>query len=286
MQYGVRVMTSPEATIVEPLVARVVHRSVIVGQAGAGPVVKLMFNLMPQGRPFAAGSDVAFLPPGSDGDAGSGGLRRYTIEAVGAVPFEDSIDITIYACEHAGSRDDGVAHWLHTLAQGDTLELYGPFAYPFYPPSGSRSNMILIGAGCGMVPFRQLAHKVQERKLDWMGKVLMLEGPQTGLEHRYLNQQGIDEHQYFDAATYRAFEALKTRYSGTALDVAESREGNMDALWRLMGQGSVYVYLAGYRAVADAMDAAMAAHLRLSGRWQDAKAELLRTGHWQEFLYD
>ena len=279
-------MSRPEVKVEEPVAARVVHRSVIVDAAGARPVVKMMFNLAPQGRDFLAGSDIAFLRPGFVGDDVSAGLRRYTVESVGQVPFEDSVDITIYVREHEGSHQNGIARHLGGLAQGDEVPVYGPFSYPFYPPTGSRSNMILIGAGCGMVPFRGLAHKVQGRNLDWMGKVLMLEGSQTGLEHRYLNLHGADEDQYFDSATYRAFEALKTRYSATALDHAESLQENMDALWRLMGQGSVYVYLAGYRAVAEAMDAAMSEHLRLAGRWHDAKSALMRTGHWQEYLYD
>jgi ferredoxin-NADP reductase len=281
-------MNKPDAAVEDPIVARVVHKSVVVDQAGTGRVVKLMLNLTPQGRSFAAGSDVAFLAPGyaMDSSTIAAGLRRYTVESVGAVPFEDSIDVTIFVRDHDPVNGVGMAHHLIDLAKGDTVAVYGPFAYPFYPPMGSRSNMVLIGAGCGMVPFRWLAHKVQARKLDWMGKVLMLEGPQTGLEHLYLNDPDQDQDQYFDTATYRAFEALKTRYSATALDRRESTVANMDALWRLMGQGSVFVYLAGYRAVAEAMDEAMALHLRLPGRWQEARSALVKAGHWLEFLYD
>ena len=77
---------------------------------------------------------------------------------------------------------------LLALAQGDSVPVFGPYRYPFYPPMGSRSNMVMIGAGCGMVPFRWLAHKVHGRGLDWMGKVLMLEGPETGLEQLYMNE--------------------------------------------------------------------------------------------------
>lgn len=279
-------MSKPDATIEDPIVARVVHRSVVVDQPGMRPVVKLMLNLAPHGRPFAAGSDIAFLAEGFSAADPGHGLRRYTVESVGAVPFEDSVDVTIYVRDHADTNGSGVAHQLIALRQGDTLPVYGPFPYPFYPPMGSRSNMILIGAGCGMVPFRWLAHKVQARKLDWMGKVLMLEGPHTGLEHLYLNLHGVNQDQYFDGATHRAFEALKTRYSAIALDRPESVPDNMDAMWRLLGQGSVFVYLAGYRAVAEAMDEAMSRHLRLPGRWQDAKAALVRDGHWLEYLYD
>lgn len=279
-------MSKADAVIEEPIVARVVHRSMVVDQPGQRPVMKLMLNLPPQGRSFESGSDIAFMAPGFDGARPHEGLRRYTVESVGEVPFEDSIDVTVYVRDHGGGGQHGMAHHLMALAQGDSVPVYGPFRYPFYPPMGSRSNMVLIGAGCGMVPFRWLARKLQARQFDWMGKVLMLEGRDTGLEHLYLNDLSANQDQYFDTATYRAFEALKTRYSATALDRAESAEANREALWRLLGQGSVFVYVAGYREVARRMDEAMAAHVRLAGRWQETKAALVRSGHWLEFLYD
>ena len=114
----------------------------------------------------------------------------------------------------------------------------------------------------------------------------MLEGPKTGLDHLYMNDPVADQEHYFDYGTYRAFEGLKTRYSATALDREESAVDNMEALWRLLGQGSVYVYLAGYRTVAQALDEAMAAHLRIPERWYDAKSGLVRDGHWLEYIYD
>lgn len=279
-------MSRPGAGADELLEARVVHKSVVVDQPNGGRVIKFMLNLMPRGRQFEAGADIGIQVPGTEQEGGEPVLRRYTLDSVGEVPFENSLDVTIFVRDHGTVGKTGVSRYLAGLALGDTVSLAGPFNYPFYPPMGSRSNMILIGAGCGMVPFRWLARKVQGRKLDWMGKVLMLEGPETGLEHVYMNEPGINQDQYFDSATQRAFEALKTRYSATALDRTESTAAHMDALWRLMGQGRVYVYLAGYRAVAAAMDAAMSRHLRLPGRWDEAKAKLVRDGHWLEFLYD
>ena len=275
-------MSKADETVQEPIVAQVVHRSVVMENAAGRRVIKLMFNLLPQNRRFEAGSNIGFQAPA----AGDAGLRLYSIESVGKVPFEDSVDITIYVRDLDKTAGSGMAYQLARMQQGDTLPVYGPFPYPFYPPMGSRSNMILIGAGSGMVPFRWLAHKIQGRQLDWMGKVLMLEGPATGLENLYQNEQGRDQDQYFDGATQRAFDALKTRYSATALDRSGGMQAHMDALWRLMGQGGVYVYLAGYRSVAAAMDQAMADHLRLEGRWEEAKSALVRDGHWLEYLYD
>jgi ferredoxin-NADP reductase len=276
-------MAESDAVVGDPIVARVVHTSIVVDQPGAQRVLKLMLNLNPGGRVFEAGSDVGFLAPGH---GLPDGLRRYTIDSVGRVPFEDSIDITVYVRAHNAGGVSGSASVLMALSQGDAVPVYGPFSYPFYPPLGSRSNVIMIGAGCGMVPFRSLAHKIQARKLDWMGKVLMLEGDETGIDRLYLNRPAADQDQYFDATTQRAFEALKTRYSATASDDTASAAANREALWRLMGQGRVYVYLAGYRRIAEALDRSMTEHLRLAGRWQEAKAELVRTGHWLEFLYD
>jgi len=279
-------MNKPVDMAGDPVVARIVHKSRLVNESGAAPVEKLMVNLAPGDRQFEPGADVGFLPPGAHADEAGHVLRHFTIEAVGEVPFEDTIDITLYVREMPDDAADSAGRMLCDAEQGDSLKLYGPFPYPFYPPMGSRSNMVMIGAGCGMVPFRWLAHKVHSRRLDWMGKVLMLEGPNTGLEHLYLNDPSRDQDQFFDYVTYRAFEALKTRYSATALDREESAIANMEALWRLMGQGSVYVYVAGYRQVAEALDNAMAEHLRLADRWHEAKSALVRDGHWLEYLYD
>lgn len=276
-------MSEREQTDQGPLVARVVHRSTIVEQDHTAAVHKLMLNLLPEGRTFEPGTDIAIHPP----DAGATEVpRRYTIEAVGEVPFEPSIDITLYVRDPGGSTAHRAPHYLLQRAQGDTVTLQGPLADPFHPPMGSRSNMILIGAGTGMVPFRWLARKIQARQLDWMGKVLMLEGSETGIENLYLNRPLLDADQYFDEASRRAFEALKTRYSAVAYDVGPSAVAHRDALWRLMGQGKVAVYLAGYRTIANALDEAMAKHLRLPGRWEEAKAELKLQGRWREFLYD
>lgn len=266
----------------EPINARVVHSSIISTQASNHPVTKLMLNLARGAATFSAGMEVAIAAPGA---AIPAGLRYFTVEEVGPVPFEDSVDITLYVRGHVGAAGTGMSSFLGMLPVNQEITLYGPFRYPFYPPSGSRSNLILIGAGAGVVPFRWLARKIHARGLDWMGKVLILEGEQTGMDHLYLNHPGINLDQYFDSQSQRAFDALKTRYSATMSDAEQGIEANMDAVWRLLGQPSVYVYRAGYRKIAEAMDAAMDEHLRMPGRWQEAREALIKAGHWQEVLY-
>jgi ferredoxin-NADP reductase len=273
-------MGNTSDAVLEAVTGRVVHRSVVVEKPDGVSVVKLMVNLVPGDRSFEAGMDVGIIRPGAE----AAEMRHYTIDAVGGVPFEESVDLTIHV--RVGGADSGVSGWLASLGHNDQVDVHGPYPYPFYPPMGSRSNLIFIGAGCGMTPFRWLAHKIHARRMDWMGKVLMLEGEVTGLERQYANDLDADQDQYFDVASYRAFERLKTRYSPGASDNAQTVDVNLEAMWRLMGQGSVFVYVAGYREVAARLDAAMEGHLRLPGRWQDARSALIRNGHWLEFLYD
>ena len=61
-------MSKADETVQEPIVARVVHRSVVMENAAGRRVIKLMFNLLPQNRRFEAGSNIGFQAPAA-GDA-------------------------------------------------------------------------------------------------------------------------------------------------------------------------------------------------------------------------
>lgn len=274
-----------QAAIGTTLKARLVHRSEITPAHGGDSLVKLMLNVQPEGRRFEPGQELGFVPPGETAAAAADNLRRYSIEQVSEVPFEDTLDLTLFVRSHGADPAHSLTAWLRGLETQAELEFYGPFKYPFYPPSGSRSNIVMLGAGCGVVPFRWLARKIHARGMDWMGNVIMLEGDQTGLDHLYLNSASLDVDQYFDKQTHGAFEALKTRYSATTLDNPLSIEANMNALLRMLSRGSVYVYRAGYRSVAAEMDKRLTAHLRLQGRWAEMRQALVDAGHWQEYLY-
>ncbi len=274
-------MNQPSGSVVNITTARVVQNSEVSPPGALHTVNKLMLNIMPNDEVYEPGMDVAFK---RDGDGA--GWHHYTVEQIGEVPFEGSIDLTLYIRQQDPAQSSGVSAWLCGLETGEQIEMSGPCRYPFYPPNGSRSNIIMIGAGAGMVPFRWLARKIQNRGLDWMGKVLMLNGAQTGLDEIYLNDSEKDLDQYFDHESFRAFEALKTRYSATAIGSKANVEAHAAALWQLLGQGSVYVYLAGYRDVIERFDQAMQEHVRMPGRWEAEKTRLMRNGHWQQFLYD
>ena len=70
-------MRKADETVQKPIVARVVHRSVLVDDAAGRRVIKLMFNLLPQDRRFEVGADIGFMAS-AGGDAG---MRMYSISS-------------------------------------------------------------------------------------------------------------------------------------------------------------------------------------------------------------
>ena len=153
------------------------------------------------------------------------------------MPFEDSVDITIYVRDHGRHRDSGSRSHLIALPRVTRCRCTGP-SLPVLSADGfaQQYDPDRCRLWHGPVSLAGAQGSGAQTRLDGQGTDAR-GASDTGLEHLYLNVPGVNQDQYFDSATQRAFEALKTRYSATALDRSESTAANMDALWRLMGQG-------------------------------------------------
>jgi ferredoxin--NADP+ reductase len=215
-------------------------------------------------------------------DGGREVFRLYTIAEVTEVPGDGGVDLAVYVRRCGGP----VSAHLCNLATGDTLTLYGPYDYRFRLPMDRRSNLVMIGAGSGVAPFRALVHRAYESRVDWKGKVRIYYGPATGLEILYNNEPG-DVGQYFDRRTFKAIDSLKTRRSiPGSHEPGRGLAENLSELWDLVLDPDTYVYLVGTSANVAALDAAMAQAAGGEDAWTRAKDALAERNHWAELLFD
>jgi ferredoxin--NADP+ reductase len=240
-------------------------------------VRRLTLNLAGPGLRFFEGQLVGFSVPAGDRDQ----FRVYTVADVVAIPGDEGLDLGLYVRRCGGPVSDHLCG----LAKGERVTVVGPYDYRFRVPMDNRSNLVMIGAGSGIAPFRALVHKVYDLKVDWKGKVRLYFGPETGLETLY-NNDPADVGQYFDRRTFRAMDALKTRRSipGSG-EPGRGPQANMTELWDLVRDPDSYVYVVGSARCLAALHEAMGAFAS-ADVWQAAVDALKARNHWSEMVFD
>ena len=192
-----------------------------------------------------------------------------------------------YVDEFNGEQYDGVASsYLCDRRPGDEIILTGPHHLPFEVPEDKNANLILIGMGTGIAPFRSFVKHIYKNVKDWNGQIRLFYGARSGLELLYLNDQDGDLTQYYDEDTFAAFQALSPRpHWSDPIALDEAIEERATEIVDLLAQSSTRVYVAGYEKVSELLDKAFANILGSREKWETRKAELKAGGKWAEIIY-
>ncbi|MGB5704110.1 MAG: hypothetical protein WBM48_14915 [Polyangiales bacterium] len=215
---------------------------------------------------------VADLP-----DPGAGGLPRIKI----AVRRCDYVD------KYSGERYPGLSsNYLCDRIDGDSITMAGPYGLAFEVPEEMDANLILIGTGTGIAPFRAFVKHLHQNVPEWKGTITLFYGARSGLELLYMNDERDDFTQYYDSETFQAFKALSPRPSWAApIDWDGALAARGEELWKLLGQTNTYVYVAGLEKMRGELDDAFAQIAGSEEKWARRKAELSAGGRWVELLY-
>ena len=192
-----------------------------------------------------------------------------------------------YLDEFNGEEYPGVAsNYLCDLKPEDTLTITGPYGQPFEAPEEPDANLILIGAGTGIAPFRGFVKHIYHDRPDFRGRILLFHGGQTGLDLLYRNDEKDDFAMYYDRDTFEAFDALSNRPGWSdASDWGTAMLARAEELAELLSDPKTYVYVAGLEKIRDELDEVLAEVAGSSQRWFRWKAELEAEHRWIELLY-
>jgi len=243
--------------------------------------------------PYLVGQSVGVVAPGA---AELGAKEHFRLYSIADLPERGPsglprIKLAVRRCsyidEYSGERYPGVAsNYLCDRSPGDEIVLTGPFGLAFEVPEEHDANLILIGSGTGIAPFRALVKHIYKNVPDWKGLIWLLYGAKSGLELLYMNEEKDDFAQYYDEESFRAFKALSPRPSWAdpiAWDQAIEERG--EELWEMLGQPKTYVYVAGLEKSIAGLDGLLS---RLAGspeKWARRKAELAAGKRWVELVY-
>ncbi|MEP0368294.1 MAG: ferredoxin-NADP reductase [Cyclobacteriaceae bacterium] len=192
-----------------------------------------------------------------------------------------------YVDDFSGEKYDGVvSNYLCDRQPGDNITLTGPYDLPFKVPEDMTANLILIGMGTGIAPFRAFVKHIYKNVPGWKGNIRLFYGAKSGLELLYMNEKSGDLNQYYDKETFAAFHALSPRPEWAdpiALD--QALVDRADELKKMLSFSNTYVYVAGYDNIRKKLDKAFSVILGSEGNWQARQAELIAGNKWAEVIY-
>ncbi len=242
---------------------------------------------------FIEGQCIGVLPPGPHEFGAEHHLRLYSIasgrsgEGSQAARFSICVRRCFYIDEVSGEQYPGMAsNYLCDRSPGDALTLTGPYGRHFLVPRDESANLLMIGIGTGIAPFRAFIKHVYEERGSWRGKIRLFYGAKTPLEMLYLNDVHNDLGQYYDQETFQAFQALSPRpYFDEPPAVEERLREHSLEVRELLQDPKTYVYVAGQEKMSEKLDEALSEVAGSQEKWRAAKEKLISGRRWSELLY-
>lgn len=192
-----------------------------------------------------------------------------------------------YVDSFSGEQYKGVSsNFLCDRKVHDEVIITGPFDLAFQLPKDKTANLILIGMGTGIAPFRAFVKHIYQNIKDWKGAVRLFYGAKSGLEMVYMNDQNNDLTQYYDQTTFKAFQAVTSlgEWSDT-IPLDTTIESKAEEVLSLLNYNNTYIYVAGHEKIKENLDKAFATILGSEEEWLVRKAELIAGHKWAEVIY-
>lgn len=273
--------------------ATVVSSDRITPDESEDEVRELVLDVNRKNFQYEVGQSIGVIAPGDPAFGKPDHVRLYSVADLpetgdgGRPRIKLCVRRCSYIDEYSGEEYPGVAsNYLCDRRPGDTIQVAGPFGLPFEIPREADANLVLIGTGTGIAPFRAFVKYLYRHESEWTGRVWLFYGANSGLELLYMNDERDDLAQYYDRETFEAFRALSPRPGWSdpiAWDHAIGTRG--DELWKMLGDPRTYVYVAGLEKMAEELDKVFGKLAGAPELWARRKAELRAGRRWIELLY-
>jgi ferredoxin--NADP+ reductase len=240
------------------------------------------------------GQSIGVLVPGPHPFGNEHHLRLYSIASSrqGEQLNMSEISLCVRRCfyidEVSGERFPGIAsNYLCNAQPGDVIQLTGPYGRHFIPPRDLNSNILMIGIGTGIAPFRAFLKHIYEERNEWKGTVRLFYGARTGMDLLYMNDKNNDLSLYYDRETFKAIEALSPRpHADAPEDIERSLRDNKDEVADMILDQKTYVYVSGLSRLEDSLDKTLAQLLAPNKEWATLKEEMIAQGRWSTLFYE
>lgn len=138
-------------TLGKPAAARVQGNYRLTDESSDSDVRHIILDLAGLPFPVLEGQSIGIIPPGTDAEGKPYLPRLYSVSSPrdGERPGYLNISLTVKR------EAQGIcSNYVCDLAQGDSVQLTGPFGSTFLMPSDPQADLLMICTGTGSAPFR------------------------------------------------------------------------------------------------------------------------------------
>jgi len=169
--------------------ATLVSSERITPEASDVEVRELTLEIQQPDFDLQLGQSVGVLSPGSKEFGQKHHFRLYSVADLperggnGLPRIKIAVRRVSYVDQYSGEEYPGVSsNYLCDLVAGDTLTMAGPYGLAFEVPEEMDANLILIGTGTGIAPFRAFVKHLYKNVPEWKGTITLFHGARSGLE--------------------------------------------------------------------------------------------------------
>lgn len=286
-------MKLTEYDISNPYLATVVKSERITDES-TDEVRHIVLNIADSTFHYVEGQSVGVLVPGPHQFGNAHHMRLYSIASSRQGEDQNMAEVSLcvrrcfYIDEVSGERYPGVAsNFLCDRAPGDKVQLTGPYGRHFMPPRDNTANLLMIGVGTGIAPFRAFMKHIYDERKEWKGQVRLFYGAKTGMDLLYMNDKNNDFANYYDQDTFKAFEALSPRpHVDAPEDVDRTLSENREEIWSLIQDPKTYVYVSGLAKLEETLEKALVKMAGSEADWKALKDKMVAQGRWSTLFYD
>jgi ferredoxin--NADP+ reductase len=254
-----RDIPGPRYALDQPGVARVTSNDRITPES-APEVRHIVLDVSGLDYEYREGQSLGILIPGVEDRGHASAMRFYSI-ASGRSGEGGNPDLLAFSVKRARSRDpetgtprsSPATEFLCGLGPGDEVALTGPFGSSFLLPDDPRANLILVGTGTGVSPFRGFLRHIFADRADWTGQVRLFAGSRSLAECLYRDEF----ESYRDRPNFKASFALSREEQaseGHRMYVHHRMAEQIEDLWTLLDREETLLYICGIKGMEDQIE--------------------------------
>jgi ferredoxin--NADP+ reductase len=283
-----------------PFVGKCISNEPLVAEGGVGLVQHVKMDLSGGNLAYVEGQSIGIIADGEDAKGKPNKIRLYSIASTrhGDDLNDQTVSLCVRQLEYQNDKGETIkgvcSTFLCNLQPGADVKITGPVGKEMLLPDDEEANVIMLGTGTGIAPFRAYLWRMfkdGERSLNpsykFKGFAWLFFGIPTTANVLY--KEELEEMQAKYPDNFRLTYAISREQQNTEggrMYIQHRVAEYGDELWKLIQNEKTHTYMCGLRGMEGGIDEALAVAAAKDGvTWSEYQRELKKAGRWHVETY-